>query len=182
MKRILILSILALSLLLASCHNSTIGIIGGADGPTSTILGENSYLHESKNGKIYSFIGGEENNATTKNLRIHVGDGYSVKVSSKDYRYEKEYDDGALEEKWEYTKKDDVEIKVTTYKNSDENIFEDLIGYSICGQERDGDTLWFNIHQSGDTVYIVSWEFPKNTREDLQKELSSIAGTFTFTE
>ncbi len=51
MKRILILSILALSLLLASCHNSTIDIIGGADGPTSTILGENSGKPRERFGK-----------------------------------------------------------------------------------------------------------------------------------
>ena len=145
------------------------------------------YLPEAKNDKVFTTIGGENES--------HQGEGYTITISSKDYRYEKEFDDGALEEKWEYMKKDDVEIKVTTYKNSDEisartkflkdydeYIFEDLLGQSLCGQELDGDTLWFNIHISGETVYIVSWEFPKNTSEDLQKELSSIAGTFTLAE
>ena len=144
------------------------------------------YLPQAKNDKIYTTIGGNE---------THKGEGYTLTVPSKSYRYEKDYDDGALEEKWEYTKKDDVEIKVTTHKNSDvisartkflkdydEYIFEDFLGLSLCGQELDGDTLWFNIHISGETVYIVSWEFPKNTSEDLQKELSSIAGTFTLAE
>ena len=148
---------------------------------------KNLFLPEAKNDKIYTTIGSED--------ETHQGEGYTITVPSKDYRYEKEYDDGALEEKWEYTKKDDVEIKVTTYKNYDEisartkflkeydeYIFEDLMGQSLCGQELDGDTLWFNIHISGETVYIVSWEFPKNTSEDLQKELSSIAGTFTLAE
>ena len=148
---------------------------------------KNLFLPEAKNDKIYTTIGSED--------ETHQGEGYTITVPSKDYRYEKEYDDGALEEKWEYTKKDDVEIKVTTYKNSDEisartkflkeydeYIFEDLMGQSLCGQELDGDTLWFNIHISGETVYIVSWEFPKNTSEDLQKELSSTAGTFTLAE
>ena len=148
---------------------------------------KNLYLPEAKNDKIYATIGGGN--------ETHQGEGYTIAVTDKNYRYEKEYDDGALEEKWEYTKKDDVEIKVTTYKNSDEisartkflndydeYIFEDLLGQSLCGQELDGDTLWFNIHISGETVYIVSWEFPKNTSEDLQKELSNIAGTFTLAE
>ena len=148
---------------------------------------KNLFLPEAKNDKIYTTIGSED--------ETHQGEGYTITVPSKDYRYEKEYNDGALEEKWEYTKKDDVEIKVTTHKNSDEisartkflkeydeYIFEDLMGQSLCGQELDGDTLWFNIHISGETVYIVSWEFPKNTSEDLQKELSSIAGTFTLAE
>ena len=145
------------------------------------------YLPKAENDKVFTTVGGESGS--------HKGEGYTITVPEKDYRYEKEYDDGALEEIWEYTKKDDIEIKVTTYKNSDEisartkflkdyddYIFEDLLGYSLCGQELDGDTLWFNIHISGETVYIVSWEFPKNTSEDLQKELSNIAGTFTLSE
>ena len=171
MKKIII-SILTLSMLLA---------ISGCNSRE-----KNLYLPEAKNDKIYTTIGGSE---------AHKGDGYTITVSDDNYRYEKDYDDGALEEKWEYTKKDDVEIKVTTYKNSDEisartrflkdyedYVFEDLLGVSLCGQELDGDTLWFNIHLSGETVYIVSWEYPKNTNEELQKELANIAGTFTLAE
>ena len=148
---------------------------------------KNRYLPEAKSDKTYTTIGGGN--------ELHKGEGYTITVPTKDYRYEKDYDDGALEEKWEYTKKDDVEIKVSTYNNSDEisartkflkdyedYIFEDLLGHSLCGQELDGDTLWFNLHISGETVYIVSWEFPKNTSEDLQKELSNIVGTFVIVE
>jgi len=143
------------------------------------------YLPEAQNDKVYTTIGGEN--------KSHKGEGYTINIPTKDYRYEKEYDDGALEEKWEYTKKDDMKIKVTTYKNSDEikargkflednedYIFEDLMGYSLCGIEPDGDTLWFNLHISDKTVYIVSWEYPKNTSEDLKKELSNIAQTFSL--
>ena len=148
---------------------------------------KNLYLPEAKNDKIYTTIGGEN--------ETHQGDGYTITVPTKNYRYEKDYDDGALEEKWEYTKKDDVKIKVTTYKNSDEisartkflkdydeYIFEDLLGQSLCGQELDGDILWFNIHISGETVYIVSWEFPKNTKDDLKTELENMASTFQIVE
>ena len=63
---------------------------------------KNLYLPEAKNDKIYTTIGGESES--------HKGEGYTITIPEKDYRYEKEYDDGALEEKWEYTKKDDVEI------------------------------------------------------------------------
>ena len=145
------------------------------------------YLPEAKNDKVYTTIGGEN--------KTNQGKGYTLTVPAETYRYEKEYDDGALEEKWEHIKKDDVEIKVTTYKNSDEisarerflrenmdYFFEDLLSYPLCGTEIDGDTLWFNLYESDGTVYIVSWEFAKNTSEDLQKELSNIAGTFTLTE
>ena len=141
------------------------------------------YVPESKNDNIYTTVGAGE--------KIYQGEGYTIKIPDKNYLYEMDYDDGNMEEKWEYTKWDDVEIKVTTYKNSDEitargkflranedYIFEDMTGYSICGQEIDGDTLWFNIHQKDNTVYIVSWEYPKNTNEELKKELSDIVKTF----
>ncbi len=148
---------------------------------------KNLYLPEAKNDKVYTTIGGED--------ETHQGEGYTITVPTKNYRYEKDCDDGALEEKWEYTKKDDVEIKVSTYKNSDEisartkflkeyedYIFEDLLGYSICGQELDGDTLWFNLHVADKTVYIVSWEYPKNTKDDLKTKLANIASTFHVVE
>lgn len=38
MKRILTISILLCSLLLTACNNTSIGVIGGADGPTSIIV------------------------------------------------------------------------------------------------------------------------------------------------
>ena len=145
------------------------------------------YLPEAKNDKMYATVGidGE----------AYHGNGYTLAVPEKNYRYEKDYDDGAIEEKWEYKKRDDVEIKVTTYKNTDEisarsrflrdndeYIFEDLTGYSLCGTESDGDTLWFNLHQTDSTVYIVSWEYPKNSSEELKKELSDIAYSFRLAE
>ena len=41
MKRILTISILLCSLLLTACNNTSVGIIGGADGPTSIIIEKN---------------------------------------------------------------------------------------------------------------------------------------------
>ena len=89
----------------------------------------------------------------------------------------------------------DVQIKVTTYKNTDETtargrflrenddyIFEDMMGYPACGIELDCDTLWFNVHQSGGNVYIVSWEYPKNASDELKTELSKIAESFKIVE
>lgn len=148
---------------------------------------KNIYLPEAKNDKSYTTIGGGD--------ETHNGEGYTLAVPAKGYHYEKDYDDGILEEKWDYTKKDDVELKVTTFKNSDEisargrflgdnedYIFEDVTEYPLCGQELDGDTLWFNIHESNGTVYIVSWEYPRNTKDDLKEELANIAGTFKLAE
>ena len=42
MKRILTISLLMCCLLLTACDNASIGVIGGADGPTSIIVGENT--------------------------------------------------------------------------------------------------------------------------------------------
>ena len=42
MKRIILLSLIMCSLLLTACNNASIGIIGGADGPTAIIVGENN--------------------------------------------------------------------------------------------------------------------------------------------
>lgn len=145
------------------------------------------YTPEATNDKTYTTVGMDE--------KTYHGDGYAITIPEKIYLYEKDYDDGNMEEKWEYTKKDDVEIKVTTYKNTDEitargkflrenndYIFEDLTGYSLCGMEPDGDTLWFNLHIKDDIVYIVSWEYPHNTKDDLKRELADIAATFELTE
>lgn len=154
----------------------------------STITGchigrKNIYLPEAKNDKSFSTVSVNEN--------THHGEGYTLTLPDNNYRYEKDYDDDNLEEKWDYIKKDDVEIAVTTYKNSDEitarskflrehddYMFEDLMGFSICGTELDGDTLWFRIHQLDSTIYIISWEYPKNTKDSFKKELSGIADTF----
>ena len=62
------------------------------------------YRPEANNDKMYTTIsGGEE---------THQGNGYTINIPQKGYRYEKDYDDGALEEKWDYKRKDDVEIKI----------------------------------------------------------------------
>ncbi len=174
MRKIFSVSILITLLMISGC----------------AVKNKNSYLPESKNDKIYATVGGDEK-AKQANDRIHNGDGYTLTVPDNNYRYEKDYDDGALEEKWEYKKKDDVVIKVTTYKTTDteiakrrflgENddyIFDDLTSYPVCGKEYDGDTLWFNVFEAEGKVYIVSWEYRKNTDDALQKELSDIAETF----
>ncbi len=155
---------------------------------------KDGYPPEAENDKIYTTIGGKKNAYQTK-AGLHRGDGYTLALPVDTYRYEKDYDDGNLEEKWEHKKKENVQITVTTYKNTDaiearskflrENddyIFEDLMGYSLCGIEPDGDVLWFNLHESNSDVFIISWEYPKNTSEELQKELSTIAQTFKLEE
>ncbi|MBO5408638.1 MAG: hypothetical protein J6A61_04485 [Clostridia bacterium] len=153
----------------------------------SEIQPKNRYLPKVKNDTVYTTVDGEDT--------LHRGDGYELSIPSENYHYEKDYDDGALEESWESIKKDDVKIKVYTYQNTDEitarsrflrenedYIFEDMTGDSICGTQIDGDILWFYLHQSDKTVYIISWEYPKHTKEVLQTELANIAGTFRLTE
>ena len=158
-------------------------VIGGC----VRIGNKNLYLPEMKNDKTYTAIGGGDG--------IYQGEGYTLAIPDKTYRYEKEYDDGNMEETWEYIKRDDVEIKVTTFRNTDavtargrflrdndDYIFEDLTGETICGSEFDGDTLWFRMYESEGVTYILSWKYPKNTKEDLKKELADIAKTFTLVQ
>lgn len=148
---------------------------------------KNLYLPEVKNDKIYA-VAGEQQEQQSQQTQ-----GYTITVPKDNYRYEKDYDDGNLEEKWEYTKRDDVEIKVTTYENMDEMsareaflrdnndyIFEDMTNYPLCGIESNGDVLWFNVYSSDSATYVVSWEFPKNTSMELQKELADISNTFAL--
>ena len=156
---------------------------------------KNLYLPEAKNDKIYTTVGGNDEKVQNDKSSLHDGEGYTLTVPSKGYRYEKDFDDGNFEEIWDYTSRDDIEIKVTTYKETDaataqsrflrENddyIFEDLMGYSLCGMELDGDALWFNLHEADGNVYIVSWEYPKNTSEEIKSELASIADSFEIKE
>ena len=150
---------------------------------------KNLYLPQSDRDEIFTTVGTEQNTSTPKAL-AHDSDGYYISVPDT-YRYEKDYDDGAIEESWEKKSSDDVSVKVTTYKNSDEitarglflrehddYVFEDLLGYPLCGMEKDGDTLWFNLYEGNGNVYIVSFEYDKNTKEKVITELSDIAETF----
>ncbi len=156
---------------------------------------KNLYLPEATNDKLYTTIGGDEKDNYQNKAGFHRGEGYTLTVPIDTYRYEKDYDDGILEEIWKHTTKDDVELKVTTYRNSDEitargkflkdneeYMFEDFTGYSICGTKLDGDTLWFHLYEAEGTVYILSWEYPKNTKESVKNELLAIAKTFQLSE
>ncbi len=196
MKKLLLILLVTTLLMVTGCNNRK----------------KDLYLPEVKNDKMYTTIGGENKNEQKKSENInltvtangekspveatlHETDDYSIYIPTKDYSYEKDYDDGNIEEKWEHITKDDVEIKITTYMNSDEitarskflkdnddYVFEDLMGYSLCGMEADGDTLWFCLYEAEGNVYILSWEYPKNTSESLKTELSEIVETFTIAE
>ncbi len=163
MKKLTVITLMLALLILGGCEENK----------------KDLYLPETQNDKIYATLGGQDG--------IHQGEGYTIAVPVKNYRYEKDFEDGNLEEKWEHIKKDDVEIKVTTYKNMDaatargkfsrENndyFIEDgaLYGISVDGM------LGFRLHESVGNVYIVSWEYPQRITEELLAELSNIADTF----
>lgn len=193
-KFVLILTVLSMVFAIAGCNAGK----------------KNLFLPEAKNDKIYTTIGGENENGQKQSEKVnltvtvngekspveavmHEADDYSLYIPTKGYRYEKDYDDGNLEEKWDSITKDDVEIKITIYSGTDEikarnrflrdnddYIFEDLMGYPLCGSERDGDVLWFDLHEANGNVYIVSWEYPKNTDDYTKAELAAIAESFVI--
>ena len=55
------------------------------------------------------------------------------------------------------------------------------MGSPVLGTDFDGDVMWFQIKETTDNIYIISWEYPKNTKESIQKELSDIAESFMIT-
>lgn len=53
MKRIITLIIILCCLMLTACNNTSIGVIGGADGPTAILVGENNETGNEQFGKQY---------------------------------------------------------------------------------------------------------------------------------
>ena len=76
MKKISLLLLVLIMLVISGCKDDK----------------KNLYLPEAKNDKVYTTVGGKKEE--------HQGEGYTITIPSKNYRYEKDYDDGALEEKW----------------------------------------------------------------------------------
>ena len=188
MKKVLFVSLLvSLVLTMFGCQvkGKNSAVIGGADGPTSILVTEKNA------GDEVNLTITTENGKEPVLAKLYKGDGYSIYIPKKGYRYEKDYDDGATEDKWEYTKRDDVSIEVITYKHTDEElaqklflrenddyIFEDLMGYPLCGMEADGDTLWFEAHEANGHTYIVCWKYPKYAEREDAPVLSAAAQTF----
>ena len=185
MKRI-ILVFLACSLFLCACgkklilpdatNDQTIGIIGGADGPTSIIVGEPKDV--------------------LKNLscKTHTGDGYTIEIPEKGWEYEKDLDNGAIEESWEPVKNDHAELTIRTYSlpliearrhfmaENDDFIFEDLMGETICGFDKSdgGRVLWFRCFETEKRTYFLAWEYSALASDNSSILLSAIADTFTL--
>lgn len=182
MRKILLL-LLACCLFLCSCgkqlylpeatNDKTFGIIGGADGPTSIIVGEPNDVLK------------------TLKTKTHVGDGYTIEVPQKGWKYEKEFDDSALEETWE---KGHAEFSVYTYNlplvearraflaEKDDYIIEDLMGETICGFDKGdgGRILWFRCYESGEKTIFLCWEYSALASDNSSILLSAIADTFTL--
>ncbi len=182
MKKVLLL-VLCVTLL-CSCgkklflpeatNDHTFGIIGGADGPTSIIVGEPKDV--------------------LKNLpaKTHNGDGYVIEIPESGWAYEKELDDGALEETWSPVGNDHAELTVRTYplpliesrrlflEENEDYIFEDLMGETICGFDRGdgGRVLWFRSFETEGKTYYLSWEYSALASDNSAAIMSAIAETF----
>jgi len=150
-------------------------------------------LQEAKNDHTMATVGG--NTVSTTDWRAYPGDGYRISIPKSGFHYEFDFDDSVFEETWEAIAGDDAQVQVTMYKNSDETsargrflrehedyVFEDFTGETHCGTERDGDTLWFRVYPSEGAVYILSWEYTKNTSDDTVAVLNAITKTFELTK
>ena len=122
---------------------------------------------------------------------LYTGNGYSIYIPDEGFRKGMDFDEGILEDYWESTVNDEVEIHVASYgnvspekaqehflKENDDYVFEDLTGKYISGKEKDGDTLWFFTETNEGNTYIVSWEYPKAAEEAFSAKLAKIAETF----
>ena len=133
---------------------------------------------------------------------LFIGRGYSLYIPEEGWRHEKDADDGTLEDSWESTVNDEVELEVRRYparlkeslatvkadfvKDRD-YVFEDLMGGELgdplTGMDEDGDFLSFMAAQSGDgTVYVISWEYPAEAAEGFGTRLALMANTFQLME
>lgn len=182
MKQVLLV-FLVCSLLLCACgkklilpeakNDYTIGIIGGADGPTAIVVGE------------------QKDVLRDLPTKTHAGDGYTIEIPEKGWEYEKEYGDGVLEETWE---NDHAELSIYTYSlpliearraflaEKDDYIIEDLMGETICGFDRaDGERiLWFRCYESGEKTIFLCWEYSALASDNLSIILSAVAETFAL--
>ena len=133
---------------------------------------------------------------------LFIGRGYSLYIPEEGWRHEKDADDGTLEDSWESTVNDEVELEVRRYParlneslaevkadftRDRDYVFEDLMGGELgdplTGMDEDGDFLSFMAAQSGDgTVYVISWEYPAEAAEGFGTRLALIANTFQLTE
>ena len=173
MKRVLLL--LVAVTLLCSCGKSdfSYGVIGGADGPTAIIVGE------------------QKDVLRDLPTKTHAGDGYTIEIPEKGWKYEKEYDDGVLEETWE---NDHAELLIYTYSlpliearraflaEKDDYIFEDLMGETICGFDRadSGRILWVRCYESGEKTIFLCWEYSALASDNSSIILSAVAETFAL--
>ena len=133
---------------------------------------------------------------------LFIGQGYSLYIPEEGWRHEKDLDDGAAEDTWESILNGEVELEVRQYPASPDRtpdavkaafvkgrdyVFEDLMGGGLgdplAGVDEDGDFLSFMAAQSGDgTVYVISWEYPREAAEGFGTRLAQIANTFQLME
>ena len=166
---------------------------GGDRNPTAEELGreERTVLEMSVEGETEEVI-----------AALFIGRGYSLYIPEEGWRHEKDADDGTLEDSWESTVNDEVELEVRRYParlneslaevkadftRDRDYVFEDLmggdLGAPLTGMDEDGDFLSFMAAQSGDgTVYVISWEYPAEAAEGFGTRLALIANTFQLTE
>ena len=183
MKQVLLV-FLVCSLLLCACgknlilpeakNDYTIGIIGGADGPTAIIVGEQRDV--------------------LKDLptKTHQGDGYVIEIPEKGWLYDKELDDGAVEESWTPVGNEHAELTIRTYalpliesrrlcmEENEDYMCEDLMGETICGFDKEdgGMILWFRCFEDEGKTYYLSWEYSALASDNSAQIMSALSETF----
>lgn len=139
-----------------------------------------------------------EGESETVPATLYMGQGYSIYIPDSGWRLDRDVDDGVLQQTWESTLNDDVELTVSRYSgvtaqearaafaaDSDDYIFEDLLGGEwgnpLAGVDDEGDVLAFMSREGDGAVYIVSWKYPARAAEGFGARLRQMADTFEVT-
>ncbi len=182
MKKKLFIIVGVFALLLSGCFGR------GNDNKTGNEdLSGNIYISQRDEKSEIAFEGEEAPVPTS----LYTGNGFSIYIPDDEFKKGMDFDDGILEDYWESKANEDAEIHVSVYsgvtsekaqehflKENDDYIFEDLVGMPLCGQEKDGDTLWFFVSSNENNTYIVSWKYPASVADTLGARLAKIAETF----
>lgn len=126
---------------------------------------------------------------------LYNGEGYSIYIFDEDWRLETDMEDGVLEEKWESTFNDDVELRVlhlgnrglaeaqafVKAKEDDYRFQEDKQGGLLGTDEQDRELMEVLFYPSDGAMFAVLYQYPEEAMEGFGARLRVMADTFERT-
>ena len=128
---------------------------------------------------------------------LYIGQGYSLYIPNEGWRLEdRDRDDGVLEETWESTLNDDVELQVLNLgdrsleqaqawvkaEEDDYALQEDKQGGLWGTDPEDRQQMEVRFHTADGAAYAVVYTYPETAAEGFGSRLSVLADTFQITQ